>query len=86
MTKSAATSRDAASSTATESSSAASELFDLERDVPTTEEDVRVQRELHVQPGVNLLPRINELLNPVDLENIPPRRTTSEGWPPFELE
>jgi len=85
MTKSAATSRDTASSTATESSSADFD-FDLERDIPTTEEDVRVQRELHSQPGVNLLPRIDELLNPRDLENIPPRRTTSEGWPPFELE
>jgi len=45
-----------------------------------------VQRELHRKPGENLLPRIDELLNPRQFENIPPRRTTSEGWEPFELD
>ncbi len=86
MTKSAATSKDTASSTDTASSSVSFELFDLERDIPTTEEDVRIQRELHRQPGGNLLPRIDELLNPRQFENIPPRRTTSEGWKPFQLD
>lgn len=86
MTKSAATSKDTASSTGTTSSNAPSELFDLERDIPTTEEDVRMQRQLYRQPGENLLPRIDELLNPRQLENVPPRRTTSEGWLPFELD
>jgi len=45
-----------------------------------------MQRKLHRQPGENLLPRIDELLNPRQFENIPPRRTTSEGWEPFELD
>jgi hypothetical protein len=86
MTKSAVNSKDTGSSTGTVSSNASSELFDLERDIPTTKEDIRVQRKLHRQPGENLLPRIDELLNPQQLENIPPRRTTSEGWEPFELD
>jgi hypothetical protein len=45
-----------------------------------------MQRRLHRQAGENLLPRIDELLKPQQFENIPPRRTTSEGWPPFELD
>ncbi|MDY7093200.1 MAG: hypothetical protein SX243_09535 [Acidobacteriota bacterium] len=43
-------------------------------------------RKLHRQPGENLLPYIDELLNPQQFENIQPRRTTSEGWEPFELD
>jgi hypothetical protein len=86
MKKSANSSKGTASSTNIASSSVSSELFDLERDIPTTEEDVRIQRSLHRQPGDNLLPRIDELLNPGQFENIPPRRTTSEGWIPFELD
>lgn len=86
MTKSASSPNDTASSTATASSSVPYDLPDLERDIPITEEDIRVQRQLHRQPGVNLLPRIDELLNPLELEGISPRRTTSEGWEPFELD
>ncbi len=43
-------------------------------------------RVLNRQPGENLLPQIDELLNSRQFENIPPRRTTSEGWEPFELD
>ena len=86
MTKFAATSKDTVSSTDTASSGASSDLFDLERDIPMTEEDIRVQRELRRQPGKNLLPYIDELLNPLQFENIAPRRTTSAGWEPFRLD
>ena len=86
MTKSAGNLNDTASSTDTEISNAPSELFDLERDLPTTEEDISVQKKLRRQPGENLLPYIDELLSARQFENIPPRRTTSEGWEPFELD
>ena len=86
MTKSAATSKDTGSSTDTAICNASSEIFDLERDIPTTAEDVRMQRKLHRQPGENLLPKIDELLDPQQFENIPPRRTTSHGWKPFQLD
>ena len=86
MTKSAAISKGTAFSTDTASSDASSETFDLERDIPTTEEDVRMQRKLHRQPGEDILLRMDELLNPPQFENIPPRRTTSEGWVPFQLD
>jgi hypothetical protein len=58
----------------------------LERDVPTTEEDIQRLRQLYRQPGENLLPYIDKLLNPQQLENLQPRRATSEGWEPFELD
>ena len=86
MKRSAASSKDTASSVDTASSKAPSDDFDLERDSPTTEEDIRVQRELYRQPGENLLPRIDEIFSSQQLENLPPRRATSEGWEPFELE
>ncbi len=86
MTKYATNSKNTASSTDTTRSSELSELFDPERDIPTTEEDVRMQRKLREQPGENLLPRIDELLNIRQFENIPPRLSTSEGWEPFELD
>ena len=85
MKKSESSSKDMASSSDTMNSSESSETFDLERDIPTTKEDVRVQRELRRPSGENLLPRIDELLNPDQFENIAPRRTTFEGWEPFEL-
>ena len=86
MTKSAGSSNDTASSTGTTCSYAPSDLFDLERDIPTSEEDVRMQRKLNRDPGGNLLLHIDALLNPSQFENIAPRRTTSEGWEPFELD
>jgi hypothetical protein len=67
MKKSAGNSKDTASSTDTATSNASSELFDLERDIPTTEEDVRMQRKLRHQPGVNLLPFIDEPLSSQEL-------------------
>jgi hypothetical protein len=86
MTKYANISKDIASSTDTTRSNGPSELFNLERDIPTTEEDVRMLRELRSQSAENLVPRIDELMNLRQFENIPSRRTTSEGWEPFELD
>ncbi len=86
MKKSAVSLTDTVSSTDTTSSNVSSEPFDLERDIPTVEEDIRMQRKLYRQPGENLLPRIDEFLSARQFENIPPRRTTSEGWEPFELD
>ncbi len=87
MTPSDTTSHDTASSTATEISNKASDDFDPSRDIPTTEEDIRVLRELREpQLGKNLLPYIDELLNVAQWEHIEPRRTTAKGRKPFELD
>lgn len=85
MTQSDANSNATASSTTTGGSNASSESFDLERDIPTSEEDLRALKDLYRQPGENLLPRVDELPSADAFENIAPRRTTSEGWEPFEL-
>lgn len=61
------------------------DLFDLERDIPTTENDIQMLRQLGRQPGPSLLPSIDKLLDSAQFDNIAPRRTTSEGWEPFEL-
>lgn len=61
------------------------DLPDLERDIPTTERDIAVLRELRLgRPGENLLPlllRLERRLPPA-----PPSTATSEGWEPFTLE
>ena len=62
------------------------ELFDLGRDIPATDEDVFMQRTIRAQPGENLLPRLAEMMNLRQFANLSPRRTTSEGWEPFELD
>lgn len=86
MTKSGARLKNTASSTNTASSCTSSEIFDLERDLPTTEDDIRMQRKLREETGRNPLPPIDEFLSARQFENIPPRRTTSEGWKPFDLD
>ena len=86
MNRSAASSKSTVSSTDTTSSNASCDLFDLERDIPTSDEDIRMQRKLRGQAGENLLLHIDDLLSAQQFENIPPRRTTSEGWEPFELD
>lgn len=68
------------------SSADESRELDLERDIPTTDEDIRVLASLRRRTvGVNLLPQIDELFRSLELEKLPPRRTTAEGWEPFEL-
>lgn len=72
------------SKTDSESSSGASDLRDLERDLPTTEEDLRALRENRPRPGEDWLEELrvlSELVGPEVLR----RRPTSEGVPPFEL-
>ena len=59
--------------------------LDLERDLPTTAEDVRVLRELRRPADHSLLERINELTPPALFGPPPRRRATSDGWKPFEL-
>lgn len=74
-----------ASRTGTVSSKPASDLPDLDRDLPTTVEDVRVLRRLRRPRLENLLPRINELAPP-DLFGPPERlRRTFAGAEPFTL-
>lgn len=61
-----------------------SDPLDIERDLPTTEEDIRVLRELRSVPlGPDWLDRLTQLSEafPEDLHS----RKTSEGWEPFEL-
>lgn len=62
------------------------DLLDLERDIPTTPEDIRALREHRPRMPENWwdvlteaseqLPGVQEALR---------RRKTFEGWPPFEL-
>lgn len=61
------------------------ELLDIERDLPTTAEDVRVLRRLRQPAGRSLLEHVDELAPPELFGPLPRRRTTSEGWEPFEL-
>ncbi|HKB72222.1 MAG TPA: hypothetical protein VKH46_15355 [Thermoanaerobaculia bacterium] len=65
-------------------SSERAELPDIERDIPTTREDVAMLHDLWIgKPGVNLLPLLLRLQS-----GLPPRepsRATSEGWEPFTL-
>lgn len=86
MKKSAVNLKSTASSIDTANSNESSELFDLERDIPMTKEDIRIQRELRRESGKNPFPHIDEFLSARQFENIPPRRTTSKGWEPFELD
>lgn len=62
------------------------DLFDLERDLPTTPEDVRALRENRPQPGPDWLDQLSELseLFP-NAEEARHRRRTFEGCEPFEL-
>ena len=61
------------------------ELPDLERDLPTTREDIAVLRKLWLgEPGKNLLPELVRLDRA--FPQVAPSRRTSEGWEPFTLE
>lgn len=61
------------------------DLLDFERDLPTTAEDVAVLRGLRAPADHSLLERIDDLAPPELFGPLPRRRTTSEGWEPFEL-
>jgi hypothetical protein len=61
------------------------ELLDLERDLPTTAEDVEALRRLRRPAGRSLLEHIDDLAAPELFGPLPRRRRTSEGFEPFEL-
>lgn len=61
-----------------------SDLPDLERDLPTTEDDVRVLRELRSAPGPEFLTYL-EILSRTDLPACSKRRKPLRCPEPFEL-
>lgn len=63
-----------------------SDLLDLERDVPTTAEDVRALRENRPRSGEDWLARLQSLADQFpSTEDSRRRRKTFEGCEPFEL-
>ena len=62
------------------------ELSDLDRDIPTTPEDVRALRENRPRFGSDWLEQLQKLVDQVpDAHEIRRRRKTFEGYEPFEL-
>jgi hypothetical protein len=62
------------------------ELLDLEKDIPTTAEDIRALRENRPKVGedwLNQLTRVSQQIP--NLEEIIRKRRTFEGCEPFEL-
>ena len=60
-------------------------VLDLERDLPTTAEDVRVLRELRAARTVDALEHANRLVTPGWALTAAAARPTFEGCRPFEL-
>lgn len=68
------------------SSKKRSDLLDLERDIPTTPEDIRALRENRPRFGPDWLEQLQELVDQVpNAHEIRSRRKTFEGAEPFEL-
>lgn len=62
------------------------ELLNLERDIPTTPEDIRALRENRPKPAANWLEQLTKLSRQIpNLEEIRRRRKTFAGCEPFEL-
>jgi hypothetical protein len=62
------------------------DLLDLERDIPTTPEDVRALRENRPRMPENWWDVLTEASQQLPgVEEALRRRKTFEGWPPFEL-
>ena len=61
------------------------ELLDLERDLPTSAEDVAVLRALRNRHVEDALTDLGRLLAPGWTLEAAAARPTFEGWPPFEL-
>jgi hypothetical protein len=61
------------------------ELLDLERDLPTTAEDVRVLRELKGSRQENALVHVNRLVAPGWTLEAAAARPLFTDCPPFEL-
>lgn len=63
--------------------------LDIERDIPTTPEDVDALRRSSREPGgqcADLVPLLHRLTEAARSLGVRPSRDTSEGWSPFELE
>lgn len=61
-------------------------LLDLERDIPTTPEDVRALRENRPKWGPNWLQELTDLVAQLpNVDEVRRRRPTFEGYEPFEL-
>jgi hypothetical protein len=62
------------------------DLLDLEKDIPTTPEDVRALRENRPRPGEDWLDQLSELSEQFpNAEEARWKRRTFEGCEPFEL-
>ena len=63
-----------------------SELLNLERDIPTTPEDIRALRENRPKPAADWLDQLTKVVRQIpNLEEVRRRRKTFEGCEPFEL-
>lgn len=64
----------------------APDLLNLERDIPTTPEDIRALRENRPEPADDWLEQLTQLCMQVpNLEEVRRRRKTFAGCEPFEL-
>jgi hypothetical protein len=62
------------------------DLLDLERDIPTTPEDIHALRESRQQPGEHWLDYLTRLSKQIpNAEELRRKRRTFEGCEPFEL-
>jgi hypothetical protein len=62
------------------------DLLDLERDIPTTPEDVRALRENRPRPDLHWLDQLQILVDQVpNAHELRWKRRTFAGWEPFEL-
>jgi hypothetical protein len=69
----------------TDSTKTEPRILDLERDVPTTAEDVRVLQGLRKSPDKDALVHVRRLLAPGWTFASAAARPTFGDWPPFEL-
>ena len=68
------------------SSKEPSDLLDLERDIPTTPEDIRALRENRPRSGPDWLEQLQKLVDQVpNAHELRRRRPTFQGCEPFEL-
>ena len=62
------------------------DLLNLERDIPTTPEDIRTLRENRPKPGPDWLDELTRLSQQIpNVEEVRRRRKTFAGCEPFEL-
>lgn len=67
-------------------SSNSPDFLDLERDIPTTPEDIRALREHRPQAGADWLEQLTEMSEQFpNADEIRLRRPTFAGYEPFEL-